>query len=83
MILNKKDLCVHIAGRALLLEDFSYTIQHRPTKSMLHIDVLSGNSLSMVMLVQEDKDGLLVRKKSKDEGRRYVATTTGIPLANE
>lgn len=61
----------------------SHIFQHRPTKSMLHIDVLSGNSLSMVMLVQEDKDGLLVRKKSKDKGRRYVATTTGIPLANE
>lgn len=37
LTMNKKDLCICIARWALLLEEFNYTIEHRPDSSMRHV----------------------------------------------
>lgn len=59
--MNKKDLCVRVARWALLLEEFNYTIEHRPDKSMTHVDALSRNPTPRCMLVETSRDGLLAR----------------------
>jgi len=59
--MNKKDLCVRVARWALLLEEFSYIIEHRPGKNMTHVDALSRYPLPQCMLVNTHKDGLLAR----------------------
>ena len=41
MTMNKKDLCTRIARWALQLEDYDYTIEHRPGHRMQHVDALS------------------------------------------
>ena len=69
MTMNKKDLCVRVARWALLLEEFNYEIEHRPGKSMRHVDALSRRPLSTVMLVSEDHDGLLGCAGPKTETR--------------
>lgn len=43
----KKDLCIRVARWALLLEEFNYTIEHRPGKNMTHVDALSQSSSDM------------------------------------
>jgi len=53
MTMNKKDLCVRVARWALLLEEFRYTIVHRPGKQMIHVDALSRNPLPCVLLLNE------------------------------
>jgi len=50
-----------VARWILLLEEFSYTIEHRPDKSMTHVDALSRYLLPRYMLVDTSKDGLLTR----------------------
>jgi len=59
--MNKKELCVRVARWALLLEEFSYTIEHRPGRSMPHVDALSRYPLPRCMLVDAPKDGLATR----------------------
>ena len=47
--MNKKDLCTRVARWALLLEEFNYTIEHRPGSRMQHCDALSRNPLTMII----------------------------------
>lgn len=61
MTMNKEDLCVCIARWALALEEFNYEIQHRPGKSMLHVDALSRNPLPEALLINENDDSLFAR----------------------
>lgn len=56
----KKDLCVRVARWALLLEEFDYIIEHRPGKSMIHVDALSRNPLPVCMTIDE-RDTLTVK----------------------
>lgn len=49
MTMSKKDITTRIARWALQLEDFSYTIEHRPGVRMKHVDALSRNPVSMVV----------------------------------
>lgn len=68
--MNKKDLCVRVARWALLLEEFNYTIVHRPGKSMAHADALSRNPLPTCMVIDENETWLAARLKmaqSEDE----------------
>jgi hypothetical protein len=59
--MNKKELCVRVARWALLLEEFSYTIEHRPDRSMPHVDALSRYPLPRCMLIDAPRDGLAMR----------------------
>ena len=61
LTMNKKDLCVRGARWALLLEEFQYRVEHRPGKSILHVDALSRNPLPTVMLIEENDTGIIVR----------------------
>lgn len=54
LTMNKKDLCVRVAKWALQLEEFNYTIEHRPRKSMAHVDALSRNPLPVCMLSERE-----------------------------
>lgn len=61
--MSKKDLCVRVARWALSLEEFQYIIEHRPGKSMMHVDVLSRNPLPTCLVINECEKGLLARLK--------------------
>ena len=61
LTMNKKDLYVRVARWALLLEEFHYRVEHRPGKSMVHVDALIRNPLSAIMLVEENVNGIIVR----------------------
>lgn len=60
MTLKKKDMCLRISHWALLIEEFDYSIEHRPGKSMRHADALSRNPAS-VLSVQDCRDSLTAR----------------------
>jgi len=63
MTMGKKDLCVRVARWTLLLEEFTYTIEHRPGKNMAHVDALSRNPLPCVLAICEDEEGLIPKLK--------------------
>lgn len=67
LTIKKKDLCVRVA-RALLLEEFDYTIEHRPGRSMRHVDALSRNP-PHVMSIYESNESILTRlsKAQRDD----------------
>lgn len=66
--MNKKDLCVRVARWALLLEEFNYTIIHRPGKNMAHTDVLNRNPLPTCMVIDENETWLTACfKKAQNE----------------
>ena len=68
LTMNKKNLCVRVARWALYLEEFRYTIEHRPGKSMAHVDALSRNPLPTCMLIDESNEALISRlKKAQNE----------------
>lgn len=60
LTMNKKNLCVRVARWALLLEEFDYSIIHRPGKAMRHVDALSRNP-SSILLISEDSESLINR----------------------
>lgn len=61
LTLNKKDLCVRVARWALALEEYDYEIQHRPGKTMMHVDALNRNPLPETLLVSASNDSLIAR----------------------
>jgi len=61
LTISKKDLCVRVARWALLLEEFHYTIEHRPGRNMRHVDALSRNPLPMSMVIDESSESLHAR----------------------
>jgi len=60
LTMNKKNLCVRVARWALLLEEFNYVIEHRPSSSMRHVDALSRNVPSII-IIEEDRTSLVAR----------------------
>jgi len=48
-----------IARWALFLQDFQYSIEHRPGKNMRHVDALSRNATAM--LVTECPEGIIAK----------------------
>lgn len=74
LTMNKKDLCVRVARWALLLEEFHYVLEHRPGKSMLHVDALSRNPLPSCLTVDECEEGLTARlrraQKEDDDAKK-------------
>lgn len=68
LTMAKRDLCLRVARWALMLEDYNYQIEHRPGKSMSHVDALSRNPLPTCLLFNEDDDGLTARlRRAQDE----------------
>ena len=68
--MSKKDLCMRVARWALQLEEFNYTIEHRPGKAMAHVDALSRNPLPVCMW-NECKDNIItrIRKAQREDVR--------------
>lgn len=66
LTMNKKDLCVRVARWALLLEEFDYVIEHRPGRSMVHVDALSRNPLPTCMFIDE-RDNLTAKFKQAQQ----------------
>ena len=58
--MSKKNTCLRVSRWASLIEDFAYTIEHRPGTSMRLVDALSRNPVS-VHLVRERRDGIVDR----------------------
>lgn len=80
--MSKRDLCVRVARWALLLEEFKYSIEHRPGKNMAHVDALSRNPLPLCLIVSECEQGLMARlreaqKKDADLGKIFEALARG------
>lgn len=46
--MDKKDLTTRVARWALLLEDYDYTIEHRPGVRMKHVDALSRHPIMTI-----------------------------------
>ncbi|KMQ86624.1 blastopia polyprotein [Lasius niger] len=61
LTMSKRDLCVRVARWALLLEEFRYSIEHRPGKNMVHVDALSRSPLPSCLVISECEEGLLAR----------------------
>jgi len=68
LTMNKKDLCVRVARWALLLEEFNYSIEHRPGKAIRHVDALSRNP-PCVMIIREDNESLITARARKNISR--------------
>lgn len=62
--MNKKDLCTRVARWALLLEEFDYSIHHRPGEKMKHVDALSRYP---VMKIEMDSFAMRLGKAQKDD----------------
>jgi len=75
LTMNKRDLCVRVARWALPLEEFNYSIEHRPGKSMAHVDALSRNPLPVCLVIDESDAGLTARfrrAQEEDDGVRRL-----------
>ncbi|KMQ91095.1 blastopia polyprotein [Lasius niger] len=79
LTMSKKDLCVRVARWALLLEEFNYEIEHRPGRSMSHVDALSRNPLPACLLIDESDDEITIRLRkaqNDDEEIRKIIQQT-------
>lgn len=86
LTMNKKDLCVRVARWTLLLEKFSYKIEHRAGKSMTHVDALSRSPLPCVFTIDEGEEGLLAKLKRaqhEDSEIQPIITRTGQNTVDE
>jgi len=76
LTMQKKDLCVRVARWALLLEEFTYTIEHRPGKSMVHVDALSRNPVRSVLIIDRSDEGMIIRLRkaqhNSDELKKII-----------
>lgn len=78
LTLKKQDLCVRVARWALLLEEFDYIVEHRPGKSMRHVDALSRCPLPCVMPIEESRSNLITRiskAQSEDDELKTIVSS--------
>lgn len=80
LTMNKKDLCVRVARWALLLEEFQYGVEHRPGKSMTHVDALSRNPLPTCLVIDESDASLTARLRGAQEEDDGVKRLRGLVL---
>lgn len=87
MTLQKKDLPPRVARWALMLEEYSYKIEHRPGSSMKHVDALSRYPVTLVVTEitekvqkaqQEDKRLQLIMKILEKEEYEDYAMRNGV-----
>ena len=65
--MTKKDISPQIARWALNLEDYKYTIEHRPGSRMKCVDALSQYTISEVLLAYEDEETVFARIRRNQE----------------
>jgi ribonuclease HI len=89
--MKKRDICPQIARWALYLEEFQYSIVHRPGNNIRHVDALSRHPLPAAMLIEECRDDILPRLRQNqlgDEELRKIekkveqGQTDGFVIAN-
>ena len=80
--MNKKNLCVRVARWALALEEFEYSIKHRPGKLMSHVDALSRSPVPEVFIVTECHDSVLARFKKTQETDEELLQLIQLAKAN-
>lgn len=70
MTLAKADITNRIARWALIIEEYDYTVEHRPGERLKHDDALS---LSTIMTIFEDSLRARIKKprKKMKNARRY------------
>ena len=83
LIMSKKDLCARIARWALMLEEFQYSIEHRPGKNMMHVDALSRNPLPTCFVLDETEEGLIARLKKAQMKDENVKNLYNLVLQNK
>jgi len=73
--MKKKDICGQVTRWALLLEDFQYSIIHRPGTNMKHVDALSRHPLPAAVMIEECQESILAklrRNQMEDERLRNI-----------
>lgn len=77
--MSKKDTCIRVARWALRLEEFEYTVEHRSSTSMRHVDALNRN-LVECLTVQKIAEDVLVaqikRMQKEDPELRAIMNST-------
>ena len=76
LTMQKKDPCTRVARWAIFLQDFQYTIEHRPGSSMRHVDTLSRYPLPSCFIVDECQDGLVLRLKKAQRADEHLKKIT-------
>ncbi|XP_061390803.1 uncharacterized protein LOC133326139 [Musca vetustissima] len=71
--LDKKDLCTRVARWILLLQEYDFTVEHRPGTQMRHVDALSRHP---IMVIHDD--GLIERIKRLQEMDEDLVTIRDI-----
>lgn len=71
--MKKTDTSPRIARWVLFLQDFQYTMEHRPGKNMRHVDALSRNALPTAMIITEDDDSILAKLRKQQENDLEIA----------
>ncbi|KAG5893651.1 hypothetical protein JTB14_028806 [Gonioctena quinquepunctata] len=67
----KKDLTTRVAGWALLLEEYSYEIEHRKGNKMSHVDALSLHPNVMTLTLTKE-DGVVERLRRAQELDEHI-----------
>lgn len=69
--MDKRDLSTRVARWALLLEEFNYSIEHRPGTKMSHVDALSRSPIESLCIKVES---ILPRLKQAQEEDSEIKT---------
>ncbi|GBN96427.1 hypothetical protein AVEN_63116-1 [Araneus ventricosus] len=64
--MSKKDICNKIARWTLMLEEFNYTIDHRPHSRKRHVDALSRHLVCMLI-----QDSIVMKIQKAQETDEY------------
>ncbi|GBL80178.1 Transposon Tf2-9 polyprotein [Araneus ventricosus] len=67
--MSQKDVCNKIARWALMLEEFNYTIDHRPHSRMRHVDALSRHPVCMLI-----QDSIVMKVQKAQETDEHLCT---------
>lgn len=80
LTLSKKDICPRIMRWCLFLQNYDYTIEHRSSAKMQHVDALSrihnifvleGNTLEQTLAVKQTLDPDIIKVRDKLENREH------------
>lgn len=63
--MNKSDICTKMAGWALMLTDYNYTIEHKQGTHMRHVDTLNRNLVCM--LIHDRFNSKIVQSQNTDK----------------